>query len=104
LIQAHPLTLPSFHRRRGIRCPRHQLKAIEAFTPARRSFATPAVELVAKGLSTNDIGQRLHLSAYTVQEHIKSIFDKTGTGSRGELIARLFFDHYAPRLLNAEPD
>jgi DNA-binding CsgD family transcriptional regulator len=61
-------------------------------------------ELVAKGLSTNDIGQRLHLSAYTVQDHLKSIFDKTGTGSRGELIARLFFDHYAPRLLNAAPD
>ena len=61
-------------------------------------------ELVAKGLSTNDIGQRLHLSAYTVQDHLKSIFDKTGAGSRGELVARLFFDHYAPRLLNAEPD
>ncbi len=60
-------------------------------------------ELVAKGLSTNDIGQRLHLSAYTVQDHLKSIFDKTGAGSRGELIARLFFDHYAPRLQIAEP-
>lgn len=55
-------------------------------------------ELAAKGLSTNDIGQRLHLSAYTVQDHLKSIFDKTGAGSRGELVARLFFDHYAPRL------
>ena len=60
-------------------------------------------ELVAKGLSTNDIGQRLHLSAYTVQDHLKSIFDKTGASSRGELIARLFFDHYAPCLLNDEP-
>jgi DNA-binding NarL/FixJ family response regulator len=61
-------------------------------------------ELVAKGFSTNDIGQRLHLSAYTVQDHLKSIFDKTGAGSRGELVARLFFDHYAPRLQIAEPD
>jgi DNA-binding CsgD family transcriptional regulator len=61
-------------------------------------------ELVAQGLPTNDIGQRLHLSAYTVQDHLKSIFDKTGTGSRGELVARLFFDHYAPRLQTVQPD
>jgi DNA-binding NarL/FixJ family response regulator len=59
-------------------------------------------ELVAKGFSTNDIGDRLHLSAYTVQDHLKSIFDKTGAGSRGELVARLFFDHYAPRLQTTE--
>ena len=55
-------------------------------------------ELVAQGLPTREIGSRLHLSAYTVQDHLKSIFDKTGTGTRGELVARLFFDHYAPRL------
>ncbi|HEY4608770.1 MAG TPA: helix-turn-helix transcriptional regulator [Ilumatobacteraceae bacterium] len=61
------------------------------------------IELVAQGLSTTDIGQRLHLSAYTVQDHLKSIFDKTGASSRGELVARLFFDHYAPRLRTAQP-
>jgi DNA-binding CsgD family transcriptional regulator len=61
-------------------------------------------ELVAKGFSTNDIGQALHLSAYTVQDHLKSIYDKTGAGSRGELVARLFFDHYAPRLQIPEAD
>ena len=61
-------------------------------------------ELVARGLPTADIGRRLHLSAYTVQDHLKSIFDKTGASSRGELVARLFFDHYAPRLQITEPD
>ena len=61
-------------------------------------------ELVAKGFSSNDIARQLHMSAYTAQDHLKSIFDKTGTSSRGELVARLFFDHYAPRLQTTGPD
>ena len=28
----------------------------------------------------------------------RAIFEKSGASSRGELVARLFFDHYAPRL------
>jgi len=54
--------------------------------------------LVARGLTTNEIADRLHLSAYTVQDHLKTIFDKSGTGSRGELVSRLFFDHHVARL------
>ena len=55
-------------------------------------------ELVTRGFPTSEIAGRLHLSAYTVQDHLKSIFEKSGTGSRGDLVARLFFDPYAPRL------
>jgi DNA-binding CsgD family transcriptional regulator len=59
--------------------------------------------LVAHGLSTNEIADRMQLSAYTVQDHLKSIFEKTGTGSRGELVARLFLDHHLPQLAGADP-
>ncbi|URN02903.1 helix-turn-helix transcriptional regulator [Actinomadura madurae] len=55
-------------------------------------------ELVAKGLSTRQIANRLHVSSYTVQDHLKSIFAKSGSGSRGDLIARLFLDHHAVSL------
>ena len=55
-------------------------------------------ELVAQGHTTREIANRLHVSTYTVQDHPESIFEKSGTSARGELVARLFFDHNAPRL------
>ncbi|MEO3828831.1 helix-turn-helix transcriptional regulator [Actinomadura sp. B10D3] len=55
-------------------------------------------ELVARGLSTKQIAARLRVSSYTVQDHLKSIFAKSGSGSRGDLIARLFLDHHAVSL------
>jgi DNA-binding CsgD family transcriptional regulator len=60
-------------------------------------------QLVAYGLSTAAIGARLHISPWTVQDHLKSIFEKVGVSTRGELVARLFFEHYAPRLSERAP-
>jgi DNA-binding CsgD family transcriptional regulator len=60
-------------------------------------------QLVALGLSTDAIADRLQVSPWTVQGHLKSIFEKVGVSSRGELVARIFFGHYAPRLTDGEP-
>jgi DNA-binding CsgD family transcriptional regulator len=54
--------------------------------------------LTARGLSTAEMAQRLHISANTVQDHLKSIFDKTGTRNRRELVSRIFIEEHAPRI------
>jgi len=59
-------------------------------------------ELCAQGLSTKEIAGALHLSPYTIQDHLKVIFDKTDTRSRAELVGRIFLDHYAPNFVQLE--
>jgi DNA-binding CsgD family transcriptional regulator len=72
---------------------------IEYATPAERldvfgrAFALSARErelltVLADGVDTREAGSRLFLSRHTVQDHLKSVFDKTGTRSRRELLAR----------------
>jgi DNA-binding CsgD family transcriptional regulator len=53
-------------------------------------------QLIAKGMSTAAIAERLHLSAHTVRDYVKAVLEKVGVSNRGELVAKLFAEHYAP--------
>jgi DNA-binding NarL/FixJ family response regulator len=70
--------------------------AADAYRLTERERAV--TQLVARGLPTDAIAARLHLSSWTVQDHLKAIFEKVGVATRGELVARVFFQPRAPRL------
>jgi DNA-binding CsgD family transcriptional regulator len=59
---------------------------------------TEVLEHLLAGRSSVEIGRRLFLSPYTVNDHVRHIFEKAGVHNRKELLAWLFFAHRPPRL------
>ena len=74
---------------------------LEAFgaTAREREVAT----LLARGLSRAEIAQALVLSPHTVEDHVKSLYEKLGVASRHELVARVFLDEYLPEVIRRTP-
>jgi DNA-binding CsgD family transcriptional regulator len=68
-------------------------------TPREREIAT----LLARGMTNAEIGEALVLSPHTVQDHVKSLFEKLGVSSRQELVAQVFLDEYLPEVVQRTP-
>jgi DNA-binding CsgD family transcriptional regulator len=64
-------------------------------TPREREIAC----LACRGRSTKQIAAELQIATNTVQQHLTSVFDKTGVRSRRELVSTLMHDQYMPRAI-----
>jgi len=61
----------------------HDLAVAHGLSPREKEV----LGLLREGLTTLAIAERLGITAHTVRDHIKKLYRKTGTGSRGELLA-----------------
>jgi DNA-binding NarL/FixJ family response regulator len=57
------------------------------------------MQSVLCGWSTREMADSYHIATYTVQDHLKAIFENVGVGSRRELVGRLFAQQYQPRIM-----
>jgi DNA-binding CsgD family transcriptional regulator len=68
--------------------PAHSLTAAAArFRISPREVQVLA--LLLDGAQLNEAAKRLHITSSTVQDHIKSLLEKTGTENRSEMIAKI---------------
>jgi DNA-binding CsgD family transcriptional regulator len=74
---------------------------LEAYGLTRRE--REIASLVAGGLGTDAIADRLFLSPWTVRDHLKAIFEKTDVRSRRDLRARIFYDTFLPAIGDGAP-
>jgi DNA-binding CsgD family transcriptional regulator len=81
------------HREGEIAVTLRAATASETFDLLCRAYALSqrerdVVGAVTAGLDTRAVAKRLFISPYTVQDHLKSVFEKIGVHSRRELLAR----------------
>ena len=77
----------------------HELAWLRASAYGLSERERAVVDLVVRGASTREISRALHITEYTVQEHLSHVFDKVGVRGRRALIEGLFFDNLYPELL-----
>jgi len=87
--RAEEVTLPD-RNRRGVAVVIDAARAGDVLPLAAAAYRLTGRELdvirgVLNGLDTRSVAAWLHLSEYTVQDHLKSVFGKTGVRSRREL-------------------
>jgi DNA-binding CsgD family transcriptional regulator len=58
---------------------------------------------LARGADTRQLAREMRLSPHTVQDHLKSVFAKTGSGTRGILLARALGTLRAPGRSGSQP-
>ena len=107
LAAAHPPRRLAAHARRGPRGHRPGGAHHRAGEVRRRRAADrrglrprPVASSTSRGRSPagsapTEIAAELYLSPHTVRDHVKAVFEKVGVSSRGELVHRVFAEHYA---------
>ena len=82
------------------RAPVNEVAPLVALAYGLSARECQIVRLCLEGRSTKQMAAALHVSPYTIQDHLKSVFDKTGVRTRNELVGQVFLEHYIPRWEN----
>ena len=104
VLHGAPLVSDGLHRVAVIVEPSHpaRISALLMSAYGLTEREQDVTRLVLQGGSTTEIAERLVVTAHTVQEHLKHVFDKTGVRSRRDLVGKVFFAHYEPRVRDNE--
>src|SRR5712691_3519845 len=74
---------------------------VEAYGLSQRE--RQITQLVLQGASTAEMARVLHVSPFTVQDHLKTIFEKMGVNRRRDVASRIFVGHHFPPAVTPHP-